>query len=122
MDLVGASCCDAGPNANSASTISALHIQMQRFERDLSILRDQAGTIAGTGEAAVPGPLSENETLRPERLGTGSKSRVTRHQSAVVDGRANNQDLSKIIFPYAGRLVTNEASLCNDALIVYNCW
>ena len=36
-----------------------------------STLGDQVGTIAGTSEPAVPGPLSENETPRPERLGTG---------------------------------------------------
>jgi hypothetical protein len=32
--------------------------------------------------------------------------------------RANNQDLSKIIFPYASQLVTREAGLCDDTMIV----
>src|SRR5215472_15783617 len=27
-----------------------------------------------------------------------------------------------MIFPDAGRLVTHEGGLCNDPLIVYNCW
>jgi hypothetical protein len=55
--------------------------------------------------------------LRPFLPNSG-KARTSSRSSR---GRANNQDLSKIILPYAGRLVTHEAGLCNDALIVYNC-
>ena len=76
---------------------------------DRSTLRDQVGAIAGTGEPAVPGPLSENETPRPDRLGTGSNFGKTRHQFAVVDAGRTIRICPKIIFANAGRLVSHEA-------------
>ena len=86
-----------------------------------STLGDQVGAIAGTGEPAVPGPLSENEIPRPDRLGTGSNSGKARHQFAVVDaGRTVRiYQRSSSLMPVGWSLM--RPGLRNDALIVYNC-
>src|SRR6266704_27097 len=72
-----------------------------------SPLRDQVGAIAGTGEPAVPGPLSENETPRRDRLGTRSSSGKARHQFTVVDAGEQSGPIQDHL-PW---LVTHEARL-----------
>ena len=47
----------------------------------------------------------EARLSRPDRLGTGSKSRVAHHQFAVVK-RWANQDRPKIIFADSGQLAS----------------
>ena len=69
----------------------------------------------------LPDTISENKLPDPNAL-AHLKSGKGVHQFAVVEAGRTVRILSKIIFPDAGRLVTHEAGLCNDALIVYNCW
>jgi hypothetical protein len=52
------------------------------------VFSDQVGAIAGTGEPAVPGPLSESETPRRDRLDAGSNSGKARHPGWSHEARA----------------------------------
>ncbi len=47
--------------------------------------------------------------------------RAAHHHFAVVKRRAN-QNRFEIIFVASGQLASQKAGLCNDAMIVYNCW
>src|SRR5438876_8988614 len=55
------SACSRRGSARTLVTINGV-VAIRHGSSDHSQLGDQVGAIAGTGEPAVPGPLSENET------------------------------------------------------------